>query len=152
MEKNKNNFCNLNCTITHVEQVNEGGVQFPFIEYVGLYPNWDCNKWEVQLHYKGEKRKPFLIYTTSEMGKPDLNDILMLIYSKDYRHMTKPQFKANNEYNEFFKKYGECYGGNKEVERVLDGLYLSGFSVAGMLYKLMGKEDFHSLKNYLGYR
>ncbi|MCY7947948.1 hypothetical protein P8891_05710 [Bacillus atrophaeus] len=156
MEKNMINFLDLKCTITHIEHLNEGGEQFQFpsfIEYLGLYPNWDCNRWEIQLHYKGEKRKPFEIYTASEMGVPDLNDILMLIFSKDYRHMTRSQFKDDNEYNEFFKEYGEHYGGDKEAEEVLEkGLYPSGCSIARMLYMLMGKENFHALKNYIGYR
>ncbi|MCY8196558.1 hypothetical protein MOC90_05815 [Bacillus spizizenii] len=146
----------LSCTITHVEHINEGGEQFQyptFIEYFGLYPNWACNRWEVQLCYKNEKRKPFEIYTATEMGEPDLTDILMLIFSKDYRHMPRTQFIENNEYNEFFKEYGKCYGGDKEIEEVLvKGLFSSGCKVAGLLYKLMGKDDFYYLKNYMGYR
>lgn len=152
MENNKN-FQDLDCSITHIKRLNEGGNQFPFIEYVGLYPNWDCNKWEVQLIYKGKKRRPIEIFTASEMGEPNLNDILMFIFSKDNRHITSRQYLEKNEYNEFFNEYSESYGGKKEVERILvDGLYISGFRVAGMLYKMLGEEDFHALKDYIGYK
>ncbi|MGN5650643.1 hypothetical protein [Bacillus sp. Brlt_9] len=144
-------FQNLDCTITHVKRHNEGGNQFPFIEYVGLYPNWDCNVWEVQLIYKERKRRPFKILTSSEMGKPNLIDILKLIYSKDTRHMTRRQYLDNNEYVEFFKEYGEEFGGKEEVEEIIRGiLYGSGFYAAGLLYKMLGKEDFYTLKKLIG--
>ncbi|MED2737407.1 hypothetical protein [Bacillus toyonensis] len=67
--------------------------------------------------------------------------------------MTRGQYLTNNEYIEFFNEYGEGFGGQKEVEEIIKGtLYTSGFYTAGLLYKMLGKEDFNNLKKFMEFR
>lgn len=140
----------ISCTLTHIKRLNEGGERYPFIEGVGLYPNWDCNKWELRLAYNGQQRRALEIFTATELGTPTTKDILSFIFSHDYRHLTKGQFKKNNKYNAFFEEFGEYYGGEKEVARTLEGLHYSGCFFAGFLYKLLGREEFEALKQHVG--
>lgn len=141
----------LECSITHVERIFEGGNEFFAMETTGvLYPRWDCNEWAIELHYQG-KTKKFLVYRTASLGAPDKTDILNLIFSRDYGKITKSQFIKNNGYDEysgFFKEYGEQYG---EIEKHLGGLWSSAMHIRGFLIKLLGIEDYLSLKAYMGY-
>ncbi|MDY7043652.1 hypothetical protein RVS70_05475 [Virgibacillus sp. M23] len=142
----RNDFHNLKCTVTHTNHHNKNGNDFYAIEYICLYPNWDCHEWEVKLHYHG-REKSFSIFTPHDMEKPDINDILMTIFNKDYINTTKPRFIDDNEYISFFKEYGDKY----DVKKVLEGLYKSGMHKAGLLRKLIGTEEYNKLKKYLGY-
>lgn len=144
-------FLDLDHRITHLEHYNEGGNKYPEMELVGvLYPNWDCNKWEVELSYRDGK-KTFAIYTGAELGEPNLYEVLRFIVSTDYPMMNIPKmmFVKNigyDKYATFFKNNSNFYG---EIEILLMSLWTSGMKINGLLRKLMGNEDFQNLKDFL---